>query len=729
MRPATESLIFVLRSLFCFSLVCLSISRQAQAQANEWASIGPSTGLIADVVIDPLHPGTVYAYSSNGGIFKTIDGGTDWSVANRGLDLERNLRVTALAIDRKDTSIIYAGTDNAILKSVDSGANWVKVRQMNSICSLALDPSNSRILYAGRSPGGIADNIFKSTDGGATWIAVKNQFGIKQAESIVVISSKTAGTVIYAATNKGVIKSTDGGANWTLSTSGMLDTWTHHVAADSSNPSVIYAATNKAFFKSVDGGTNWTGINSGLPGESYSGITISPTHTDTIFAAIFRHGIYKSTDGGARWTKCNAGFDGLYYFNVAIDPSNENVMYAGSGNGVFKSANGGARWAAVNAGIHSLDLEAIAVARQDAKIIYAGDTREYVYKTTNGGLNWARAYVGDVSFFGLTIDPSNSDIVYAATTRGVYKSVDGGESWRKTNPDLQGVFVFVYTIAVDPSNNSTIYAGITEGGAFEGPNNGIFKSVDGGSKWKKISNGLEQYYAEAIAVDPTNPNIIYAGAGHAVFKSTDGGANWINLDTGPKRLRVGAIVIDPSNTDTVFVGTEDGIFKTTNGGTDWRRFEGLRVSSLAIDPSASNVIYAGTSKGVFMSSDRGENWSRAKLGLPDVHVQDVAIDPSDTKVVYAATRGRSVFKRRFVLMQVSSVVFGNGTLVITGQNFGRSPRVIINGVDKTKLIADVSDTRMQLNGYRDDLNLEPRESTVLVIGSDGTGSSLFILKR
>ena len=119
----------------------------------------------------------------------------------------------------------------------------------------------------------------------------------------------------------------------------------------------------------------------------------------------------------------------------------------------------------------------------------------------------------------------------------------------------------VYALAIDPSNPNILYAGTF--GA------GVFKSTDGGAHWTTLNTGLTDTRVSSLAIDPSNPNILYAGTpGVGVFKSTDGGGHWI--DVGLANTEVYALAIDPSNPNILYAGTFDaGVFKSTDGGGDW----------------------------------------------------------------------------------------------------------------------------------------------------------------
>jgi photosystem II stability/assembly factor-like uncharacterized protein len=203
----------------------------------------------------------------------------------------------------------------------------------------------------------------------------------------------------------------------------------------------------------------------------------------------------------------------------------------------------------------------------------------------------------------------------------------------------------VLAVAVDPADPRIVYAGTDEF-------NGVFKSTDGGASWRTARKGLEvPIVIDALAVDPSHPQTVFAGTGQGtgVFKSTDGGASWRQDNGVPNRFPsdafVNALALDPRNGSVVYAGTSDGLLKTTNAGRTWTvANKDLWADVLAIDPKDSSTIYAGTiGDGLFKSTDAGRTWKAQNTGLPSTDgrtgVWSLAVDPENTQTVYAAANG------------------------------------------------------------------------------------------
>jgi hypothetical protein len=300
--------------------------------------------------------------------------------------------------------------------------------------------------------------------------------------------------IIYAGSWSGVFKSTDGGATW----SNMGLAYTPALVIDFVNPNIIHAGTfpgglcSSAYplFKSTDGGATWS--NAGSPAEcDISLIVMDPTSPETIYAGseaeYFGAGgikLWKSTDRGASWGGGSfTGNIGLASYGMVIDPINPQVLYApgdlySSGNvidsGLFKSTDGGATWEATD--LHSKSVSAVALDPVNPDIIYAG-TFEYVsggfvfrglLKSTDGGASWFAINSGLTGLIGTTsvitafaTQPGNPNTLYAGTSgSGVFKSTDGGASWSEFNDGLSNPFI--NALAID-SYGTQLHAATRDG--------------------------------------------------------------------------------------------------------------------------------------------------------------------------------------------------------------------------------------------------------------------------
>jgi photosystem II stability/assembly factor-like uncharacterized protein len=273
-------------------------------------------------------------------------------------------------------------------------------------------------------------------------------------------------------------------------------------------------------------GSGTWGPSHGPEGGNVSAFAVDPRHGSTVFAAT-EDSLFKSTDGGRLWRR--SGLTAPRIFTLAVDPRSSRTIYAGTGGGVFKSVNGGATWRPSSAGLlaatqrereHGLAegyVSALAIDPQSPEIIYAG-TYGGVFKSTNGGGSW-RVVNPRVFAEAVAIDPQTPQTVYVGDGRGVFKTTDGGRSWRATGASAlrkPASVPFGFALAIDPRSPQTVYAGVS--------GRGIFKTTNGGRSWRFLNapdGAVTRAGQNALLVDPRRPQTVYAAASQAVLKSTD----------------------------------------------------------------------------------------------------------------------------------------------------------------------------------------------------------------
>ena len=202
-----------------------------------------------------------------------------------------------------------------------------------------------------------------------------------------------------------------------------------------------------------------------------------------------------------------------------------------------------------------------------------------------------------------------------------------------------------YDIALGP---------VYQGGTWEDDNDpdtppvmGVFKSTDQGASWSRY--GLAEGYGavQSIAVDPTNPDIVYAGGWYdkgdwewtaGLFKTTDGGSNWTEIGSSISG-EIYTLSIDPFDASRIYAGTVEGVYVSTDGGSSWQSpKQRLNVSCIVSDPTTIDCLFVGTSTGVYASEDGGTHWVEMNEGLADVNVNCMDLDPA-SGMLYVGTGG------------------------------------------------------------------------------------------
>lgn len=350
--------------------------------------------------------------------------------------------------------------------------------------------------------------------------------------------------------------------------------------------------------------------------------------------------------------------------DVAVDPKNPSVWYvaAASGN-LWKTENRGNTWTPIFDSYGSYSLGVVVVDPRDSNVVWLGTGEnknqrsvgfgDGVYKSTDAGKTWMRVGLESSEHIGkIVIDPRDSDTVYVAAIgplwaaggdRGVYKTTDGGRTWKAVltiSPDTG-----VQDIVIDPKRPDTLYASAYQrrravgqliGG---GPESGIYKTTDGGGKWTKLTKGMPEGDMGKIGleIDPRNPNRVYAliAAQHdrgGFFRSDDGGASWRKMGEyqGGDPGYYHEIFVDPRAPDTIW-SPQTQMYVSRDGGETFERagFEqaGMHVDhhEIVFDPADPKHLIVGNDGGLYESWDDGKTW-RHFTNLPLSQFYRVAVD-------------------------------------------------------------------------------------------------------
>jgi len=347
--------------------------------------------------------------------------------------------------------------------------------------------------------------------------------------------------------------------------------------------------------------------------------------------------------------------------DIAVDPRNRSIWYlANASGGLWKTANRGNNWEPIFDDGGSYSLGCVTIDPRNSDVIWLGTGEnssnrsvgygDGVYKSTDGGQSWKRMGLSDSQHIGrILVDPRNSDVVFVAAEgplwseggdRGLFKTTDGGRTWKAVLEisDNTGVT----DIAFDPRNADVLYVasyqrrrhvGLLIGG---GPESAIYKTTDGGRTWKKLSNGLPAVDIGriALAVSPQNPDVVYAlvyaaGDESGFFRSADRGETW----TRQSNYKVidpqyyGEIYADPHQFDRIYA--MDMITNVTeDGGRNFKRVPWrMHVDhhAMAFDPTDRNHLLVGNDGGLYESYDHGSTW-RHFTNLPTAQFYRVATD-------------------------------------------------------------------------------------------------------
>lgn len=292
------------------------------------------------------------------------------------------------------------------------------------------------------------------------------------------------------------------------------------------NPQILYASSHfYGMLKSTDQGKTWKFTVKGLGTSDVYSMAMHPLKPDTLYAATTGGGVYRSNDGAATWIEVNTGLTDTHVEDLAFDPANPDTLYAATLRQVFKSTDGGLTWQPVfNENPYvapAIYVHTLLVARPPGfskPVIFIG-TPAGGFRRVEGDKQWESLLekVGGDKLTSFAYD-SRIQTLYAGSMMGkFYVSQDGGKTWSVRGSVPAGA-MWIHRIALHPQDPSVIFAGSR--------GHGIFKSVDGGRSWTEIDNGITHKMIKALVIDPTNPQLVYAGAPGMLATSSDGGGTW-----------------------------------------------------------------------------------------------------------------------------------------------------------------------------------------------------------
>lgn len=343
----------------------------------------------------------------------------------------------------------------------------------------------------------------------------------------------------------------------------------------------------------------WRSIGPAIMGGRIADVEGVPGDPNVVYVASASGGLWKTTNGGIRWTPIFERQGTISIGDIALAPGNPDVVWVGTGesntrnsvsfgDGVYKSNDGGKTWQ--HMGLKESErISAIAIHPQNPDIVYIGalghafgpNEERGVFMTTDGGKTWTKTLYIDNQHgvADLDIDPSNPNILYAGmwsferkpwTHRsgsekgGVYKSIDGGRTWKKLENGLPKLMGRI-GIRVAPSNTNVVYAIV------EAKDGTLYRSDDRGETFRNVSKQASivsrGFYYTTVRVDPTNENRVFAVAS-TLFVSIDGGKTFRSI-TSRSHIDFHALWIDPKNPKRMWHGQDGGIGVTYDSGESW----------------------------------------------------------------------------------------------------------------------------------------------------------------
>jgi photosystem II stability/assembly factor-like uncharacterized protein len=677
-----------------------------------WRLVGPFRGGRAVAATGvPGEPEHFYFGAVGGGVWESENAGRTWTPI---FDSQPVASIGAIAVAPSNTKVIYVGSGeadmrsdisygNGMYRSADGGKTWsaIGLADTRQIGRILVDPSDPNLVFVAALGHGFGPNpergVFRSKDGGRTWKKVLGKdddtgaidlaFDPKDSRIILAVLWQTRRPPwnTYPPSDgpgSGLYRSSDGGETWKevrgkgfpserLGRIGIV-----FAPSDSKRVYAIVDAREGGLYASKDGGVNWTRVSSESRiwgrGWYFGAVAVDSKDPDTVY--VLNTAIYRSTDGGKTFLPWKGAPGGDDYHQLWIDPAEPRRMIVASDQGTVVTLDGGKTWSSwynqPTAQFYHVATDNrfpywIYGAQQDTGAAATPSRTDYSSILLR---DWRPIAAGGENGY-IAPDPTDPNILFGSAVGRFDQTTLQDQTVDPTFAypgDYRGEWTL--PLAISPRDPKAIYFG----------NQFLFKSVDAGKHWEKVSPDLTRENPpvpatldEATAKDspvagprrgvlytiapsPARDELLWCGTNDGlIWKSADGGKHWD--DVTPKEISPWSMIsiLEPSRFDagTVYAAVDrhrlddilPHIYRTKDSGKSWTSITqgipaGSYVSVVREDPDRRGLLYAGTETGVFVSFDEGEHWQSLQRNLPNASVRDIAVDHGDLVV---ATHGRS----------------------------------------------------------------------------------------
>lgn len=598
-------------------------------------------GRTTSIGFHPTDVNTFFVGAAIGGVWKTMDGGQNYTPIGDNLP---HLAVSSIIVNSDDPETMYIALSDhvwygpsgiGVYKTTDGGNTWE-----STALSFTFN-QNIRIYWMMADPQD-ADRVFVACDAGL----YRSDDGFETVEQVNALSSFDVKflpgdpSVVFQGLNNGALyKSTDGGLNFApLTTIGNNSCL---IAVTPLDPNRVFCRAGSTLKRSYDGGSTFdAGVN--MP-EGNVTLEFSPVDANTLIIGNFE--VYKSNNSGNNFSPLThwLGDNGLELIHVDqrnsfVNPMNDDYVYLCNDGGVYALDISNDSFVNLCDGLLITQFYDIAVSQSNEVIIGGGSQDNgNVYRNAQG--LWID-YAGTGDGMNQDIDPSDQNIRYWSYQLGGMRRFQNGNNVGIAPPGLDGTGAWETPFKLDYSNPQRIICGFDQ----------VYESFNRGNDWTIIGPiGIGNGDMEQLAIAPSEPNRIYAVRGNKLWKKNILDNNWeehLLPFSGISDLEV-----DPENMDLVYItvsGYSSGnkVFRSFDGGGNWENISGTlpNVSTGAIETYTliAGALFAGTDAGVYYRDNNLVDWELYGQ-IPNTRVEDIEIQYSGQKI-RIGTHGRGVFE-------------------------------------------------------------------------------------
>jgi photosystem II stability/assembly factor-like uncharacterized protein len=465
-----------------------------------WRRISPEGHIdlknVGSVAFDPGQADTIYAGTWHLP-WKTKDGGRTWYPISKGMIDDSD--VMTLTIDRQRPPVVYATACSGIYRSTDAAARWTKIRGIPSSSrrtrAFAQSPSDLQLLLAGTTEG-----LWLSRDGGGAWVQATRKDVVVNA-----VLALPSGVILLGAEGIGVLRSDDGARSFFASNEGFSERFVSRLAFDAQGGRILAGIwgdrKHGGVMAAPDPRGPWTRLGEGLEGREVLALAV---HGGNVLAGT-DDGVFFWTPSAAAWRRLPTVVGRTEAHprvnDVAIVSAQEWVL--ATSRGLLRTADAGRTWrqAAVNV---PGPASVVAVAPRDPRLVLAATAIGF-YRSLDGGQSWTSAggKLEGADPHRMLFLPTDDNVAFTATSRGLFRTVDRGASWVRHPGGVP--FTDITGLASDPRGRMLYASDFATGG--------VFRSADGGETWRRLSvDGLVTERVWTLAIDPRAPERVFAAA-------------------------------------------------------------------------------------------------------------------------------------------------------------------------------------------------------------------------